>query len=122
MTERQILADILQSKRSIVFSFLFGSQAKGYANQRSDWDIAVYFSESPEKMEGWPIFELEAELSRAIGSNVQIITLNTLPPPVLGFQIIHEGQILTDKQEDRRLEVTAAILRQYHDWQYYQSR
>ena len=76
MAERQILADILQSKRSIILSFLFGSQAKGYANQRSDRDTV----------------------------------LNTLLPPVLGFQIINEGQILTDKQEDGRLEVTAAIL------------
>ena len=122
MTKRQKLIVFLESKQFIVFSILFGSQVKGYADKRSDWDIAVYFSEWPLKKVDWPIFELEAELSRVLGANVQIMALNTIPPPVLGFQIINEGQVLTDKQEDKRLEVTAAILRQYHYWQYYQNR
>ena len=122
MTARQKLIDVLEYKGNIVFAYLFGSQVKGYSDHRSDWDIAVYFSESPEKKSEWQVFELEAELSRAVGAVVQIISLNTSLPPLLGFEIIEEGQILTDKHEDVRLEVTAALLRQYHDWQYFQNR
>lgn len=122
MTARQKLVDILEYKGNIVFAYLFGSQARGYADHRSDWDIAVYFSESPEKKSEWQVFELEAELTRAVGAVVQIISLNTSLTPLLGFEIIEEGQILTDKQEDIRLEKTAALLRQYHDWQYFQNR
>jgi len=122
MTARQKLTDILEHKHNIVFAYLFGSHVKGYADHRSDWDIAVYFSELPEIKSDWQVFELEAELSRAIGSNVQIIPLNTSLPPLLGFEIIAEGQVLTDKHEDKRLEITTALLRQYHDWQYFQNR
>jgi hypothetical protein len=122
MTARQKLANILEQKCNIVFAYLFGSQIKGYADHRSDWDIAVYFSEFPEKKSNWQVFELEAELSQAIGSNVQIIPLNASLPPLLGFEIIEEGQVLTDKHEDKRLEITAALLRQYHDWHYFQNR
>ncbi|NUO09364.1 MAG: nucleotidyltransferase domain-containing protein [Candidatus Brocadia sp.] len=32
------------------FWYLFGSKVKGYANENSDWDIAVYFSESLENI------------------------------------------------------------------------
>lgn len=76
----------------------------------------MYFSESPEKKSNWQVFELEAELSRDIGSNVQIIPLNTSLSPLLGFEIIEEGQVLTDQHEDARLEITAALLGKYHDW------
>lgn len=122
MTARKKLIEILEQKRNIVFAYLFGSQVKGYADHRSDWDIAIYFSEPLEKKSNWQVFELEAELSRAIGSNVQIIPLNTSLPPLLGFEIIEEGQVLTDKHEDSRLEITAGLLRKYHDWHYFQNR
>jgi len=117
------LTEILNSKSHIVFAYLFGSRVKNYCNKRSDWDLAVCFSEPPENFGDWPAFELEAELSRAVESTVQVIILNKrLPPPVFGFQIISEGVILIERDENLRLEFENRILRQYYDWQYFLRR
>ena len=39
------LKEILNNQSSVIIAYLFGSRVKGYANEKSDWDIAVYFSE-----------------------------------------------------------------------------
>jgi predicted nucleotidyltransferase len=57
---------LLESKPYVEFAYLFGSQAKGQADDRSDWDIAVYFNKDPKKLPAWTIFSLEAGTSREI--------------------------------------------------------
>jgi predicted nucleotidyltransferase len=48
--DMRTLNEILRRRSSVVFAYLFGSKMKGYANTRSDWDIAVYFSKPEEKL------------------------------------------------------------------------
>lgn len=69
---------------------------KGYANKRSDRDIAVCFSESANKGGGWRTFELEAELSRSVGETVQVTILNRPLSPILDFEIVKNGLLLLD--------------------------
>jgi hypothetical protein len=116
------LIETLDSKSSVAFAYLFGSKVKGFATDRSDWDIAIYFSEPLEEVGHWPAFELEAELSRAVGSTVQVIVLNILPPPILGFQIVSSSVVLIDRDENRRMDFENRTLRQYYDWQYFLKR
>ena len=75
-----------------------------------------------EEVGRWPAFELEAELSRAVGSTVQVIVLNILPPPILGFQIVSNGVVLIDRDENLRMDFENRTLRQYYDWQYFLKR
>jgi predicted nucleotidyltransferase len=116
------LIEVLQRRSSVVFAYLFGLKVKGYANKRSDWDLAVYFSEPKEKDSRWPAFELEAELSRAVVATVQVTVLNTPIPPVLGFEIVKNGILLLDRDENLRMDFENRILRHYHDWQYFLQR
>ncbi len=116
------LVEILHGRFSVVFAYLFGSKVKGYANEKSDWDIAVYFSEPLEKIGQWPAFDLEAELSMAVGAKVQVIVLNTPLSPVLGFEIVKDGMVLLDRDENLRMEFENRILRHYYDWQYFLKR
>ncbi len=116
------LIETLDSKSSVAFAYLFGSKVKGFATDRSDWDIAIYFSEPLEVVGHWPAFDLEAELSRTVGSTVQVIVLNILPPPILGFQIVSSGVVLIDRDENRRMDFENRTLRQYYDWQYFLKR
>jgi len=122
MKQIKQLTKTLSANQSVIFAYLFGSRVKGYANERSDWDIAVYFSAPPEEMQGWPAFELEAQLTRAIGSQVQVIVLNREITPLLGFQIISEGHVIADRDENIRFEFENRILRQYYDYQYFLKR
>ena len=118
----QCLTEILRHQSSITFAYLFGSRVKGYANEKSDWDIAVYFTEPLENVGTWPVFELEAKLSRAVGTTVQITVLNTFLTPVFCFKIVSEGMLLIDKNEDMRMDFENRALRCYYDWQYFLKR
>lgn len=118
----QRLKETLRGQSSIIFAYLFGSRVKGHANEKSDWDIAVYFSEPLEHLGLWHVFELEAKLSRTVGATVQIAVLNNPLSPVFYFKIISDGIILINKNEDRRMDFENRVLRYYYDWQYFLKR
>ena len=120
--EKKAITQILNNRSDILFGYLFGSKAKGYANERSDWDIAVYFREPINPNGRWLEFELEAELSRPVGATVQVIVLNTPLNPVFGFEIMKDGIVLIDRNPNLRVEFENRILRQYYDWQYFLKR
>lgn len=116
------LSEALRKRSSVVFAYLFGSKVKGYASTKSDWDIAVYFSEPRGKASRWPAFELEAELSRAVGAAVQVTVLNDHLTPVFGFEIVKDGIVLLDRDKNLRMNFENRMLRQYYDWQYFLRR
>jgi predicted nucleotidyltransferase len=116
------MIEILHGQSSLAFAYLFGSKAKDYANQLSDWDIAVYFSDPMDKMGHWPAFDLEAKLAKAVGGVVQVTALNTLLSPLFGFEIVKDGVLLLDRDKNLRMEFENRILRYYHDWQYFLKR
>jgi predicted nucleotidyltransferase len=120
--EKKAIVQILSKRSDILFGYLFGSKAKGYANERSDWDIAVYFEEPLEKHGHWFEFKLEAQLSRAVGATVQVTVLNAPLPPVFGFEIIKHGIILLDRDPNFRMDFENRMMRHYHDWQYFLKR
>jgi predicted nucleotidyltransferase len=120
--EKKAIIEILNKKSDIVFAYIFGSKAKGYANEMSDWDIAVYFKEHSKRDSHWPEFILEAELSRTIGAPVQVIVLNKPLDPVFGFEIVKDSILLLDKRPNVRIDFENRILRHYHDWQYFLKR
>jgi predicted nucleotidyltransferase len=120
--EEKAIAQMLGKRSDIIFAYLFGSKVKGYANERSDWDIAVYFNTSIKQNGRWPAFQLEAELARIVKGPVQVIVLNTPLPPVFGFEIIKDGILLTDKHPNLRIDFEHRTLRHYHDWQYLLNR
>lgn len=113
---------VLKNNPFVEFAYLFGSQAKGAADYRSDWDIAVYFNRDTKKLPAWTVFSLEAETSRELSKEAQIITLNGLDSPVLIFQIIKDGMLLVDNNPEKRIIFEAQMLSKYHDWQYYLKR
>ena len=126
MLENEIkhIQDVLAKDTLILFAYLFGSRAKGIAGERSDWDIAVYTADKA----GQPVtaafpFYIEAEIAALLATNdVQVTILNSLESPLLGFEIINNGVLLIDKEEEKRIEFEARVLGQYHDWQYFLKR
>jgi predicted nucleotidyltransferase len=116
------IIELLNKQPHILFAYLFGSKAKGYANERSDWDVAIYTKESIKKNGLWPAFELEAQLSRAVKATVQVTILNTPLPPVFAFEILKDGILLIDRGPNLRMNFENKILRHYYDWQYFLKR
>jgi uncharacterized protein len=118
MTEStKTISRFLRINTFVDFAYLFGSQARGTADERSDWDIAVYYTKPPGKLPRWTTFYLEAEISREIGKEVQIVALNNIDSPVFLFQIIKNGVLLVDKNTEKRILFESHVLLRYCDWQ-----
>jgi len=107
----------------VMFAYLFGSRNTNKNNQRSDWDIAIYFNQYPVEKNPWIRFTIQAELSAILKTDaVDIIVLNTLEEPSLAFDIINNSTILLDKDPSRRIIYEAMVLNKYFDWQYFLKR
>lgn len=87
------ITELLKSKQSIKFAYIFGSFAKGKNRFGSDLDIAVFFEEEPDLLS---IGQLIVELEEVIGFKVDLVSLNNLyeKNPKLAYSIISEGIVL----------------------------
>jgi predicted nucleotidyltransferase len=120
--EIKLLIEMLNKRSHIIFAYLFGSRVKGYANEMSDWDIAIYLKTPLKESNRWPAFELEAEVSRIIGGTIQVIVLNNPLSPVFAFEILKDGIVLLDRDPNLRMDFENRMLRYYYDWQYFLKR
>lgn len=113
---------LLKGNPNVEFAYLFGSRAKGIADKRSDWDIAIYFKKDLKSLAKWTVFYLEAEISKEIGEEVQVTALNNLDSPVFLFQVINDGLLLIDNNPEKRILFETHVLKRYHDWNYFLKR
>ena len=84
--------------------------------------MAVYLKEPRKNYGHWPAFEIEAEMSSAIGAEVQATILNEPLSPLLGFEIIKHRIVLIDRDEELRMDFENRKLRNYFEWQYLSKR
>lgn len=87
------LKKFFQAKKEISLAFLFGSQAKGKASLRSDYDIAVWFKDSPslEKTE-----KLWGEIISLLDREVDLVVLNEARPTVAWAALRGKRLLLRD--------------------------
>jgi len=116
------IIETLKEDENIIFAYLFGSQIKGYANEKSDWDIAIYFVQNLKDKSLWYPFELEAKLAYLLKKEVQVVILNDITKPTFLFHIINEGILLVDKEKKLRLEFEMKVMRDYYDWKFFVNR
>ena len=88
------LKKYFNQRKDIAFSFLYGSRAKGYANQLSDVDIAVYFyplERHPIEFEEEAFYDGENEiwgdLQRLLKKEVELLVLNRVSASVAASAI-----------------------------------
>ncbi|MBQ0726850.1 MAG: nucleotidyltransferase domain-containing protein [Thalassolituus oleivorans] len=118
----QLLPQIMQLAQTnpeIDALYLYGSHAKGNANEHSDIDLAVIFSATEENhLKRDPLKQrLRPELL-AIDWNQQLgIPENTLSildlengPVPLGMAVLKTGKLLINKDTGRDFEVTGKIM------------
>jgi predicted nucleotidyltransferase len=87
----ETIASFLKSKQSILFAYLFGSQASGNVNPMSDLDVAVYTDSAATPNELWC---LQSEIMEAACiKRVDLIDLRRAPP-VLVYEIVSTGKLL----------------------------
>lgn len=107
----------IDSQYKIKFAYLFGSLARGEANNNSDIDIAIYFETEYSDLEDAYSRGAIIESGRAFFNKpVDIVSLNKVQL-LLKYEIIKNSIILKDSDERGSFESLA--LREYFDYKYY---
>lgn len=112
------LIAFLAAQPDVAAAYVFGSVARGEATPRSDLDIAVLLSPDPRSPEpGWKRQAALAEaLSRIADRPVDVVVLNDAPP-LLGHQVLREGQLIYERDPEARIEFEVRVGKIYADLQ-----
>lgn len=112
------LREILASRPEILFAFLFGSFARGRANNLSDVDVALYVDQDrmpPSGPYGYTS-DLIVELRRQLKREVDVIILNEAPL-ILRFHVLQEGKLLFCREPAVRIHFHEKTVRTFLDFQ-----
>ena len=88
---------LAQEDPSIEVVWLYGSRAKGTANESSDYDLAVAFTRPGEAGSGadvsYPCDELAYQWSIKTDAKISIVDINHAPA-ALAYTIISDGKVI----------------------------
>lgn len=111
------LEGYMQSRSEVLFSYLYGSYAKGSANRLSDVDVAVFVEEKslPDGLFDYKL-KLVAELSLVLKtSSVEVIVLNEASS-MLAHQVLKHGVLISSRNEKKRVEFISKAFNRYSDY------
>lgn len=103
----------LDSRKDVLFAYLFGSLAKGKSSPLSDVDVAVFFQgeDFTEKR-----IEILGELNKILKTDeVDLVILNTAPL-TLKMKIIQDKTVLADNEPFTRHVFESATIRTFLDF------
>lgn len=113
--EKSVLR-IFESYPEIKLVYLFGSTAKGNRGPMSDYDFAVFLGSKDKKMIARTQFQLMDDLSRCLKTDrVDVIMLDLVDATELKYNIIHEGQLIFEREPFRVL-FEPRVLNEYFDF------
>lgn len=99
-------------------AYLFGSQATGHANEKSDVDIAVLLSSGLSKEERFDVrIRLIGLFSKAFHKDADVVVLNDVSSLFFQYIILREGRLIYAKSESTRLDFSIKTLGRYFDFQ-----
>ena len=105
-------------KYNAVFVYLFGSQATGKADEKSDFDFAVMLPEKGGKNKRFSIrLKMMTELSEILNyKKVDVIILNDVSSLLFKYAIIYEGKVIYENKPDQRVDYATYIQSEYFDF------
>jgi len=111
------LATHFADSREVMALYLFGSYARGEADQLSDVDIALLLRPNLPRETMWRLgLRLNAEVCNILGTeDVDVIVLNTAPLEAQ-FEIIRTGKLLHSSDENIRTEYEVQMMNAYWDF------
>lgn len=95
-------------------AYLFGSVARGEAKPWSDLDLGLLYSTDPPRTLAALPTELTAELTRALGAEVDLVVLNRAPVDLV-HRVLRDGILVVDADRSRRIAFEVASRNAYWD-------
>ncbi len=75
MIELSILKEYFEKEQEVILAFLFGSYAKGFEMEESDFDVGVYFKDYSQKEED----RIWSDVTKIAKKEVDLVCLNEAP-------------------------------------------
>jgi len=112
-TLQKNLEEFSLEQEDFLLVFLFGSFARGFGTDESDVDVAIMFKKVPDFYE---LCDLEDQLSRCAGKEVDIVTLNTASP-IIRMQVLRYG-VLVKRDKRTYNDFFVSTFNEYNDLKY----
>ena len=103
----------LESRKDVLFAYLFGSLSKGKLSPLSDVDVAVFLREGDLSDKRLEILGNLIEILKT--DEVDLVILNTAPLP-LRMRIIQDKTLLADNEPFARHVFESATIRTFLDF------
>ncbi len=115
------LKNILEKDRRIIYAYLFGSYAGGYAWKESDVDVAVRLKEDIRDFAEYLKIKIKIEdMLKEIGREVDVVIINSEFCSLgMKFEIISEGKLIFCRDKYVWEEDLCKIMALYHDFREY---
>lgn len=116
-------SSLFEKKDYVDLVYLFGSEARGVANKRSDIDLAVQIS---EVINAKRYFFLRLEMMNELqdysgGRTIDLVILNNANPR-LRHQILKYGKIIFQRTTSTKLKFEIATRKLYFDYLYFSEK
>lgn len=108
-----LLTKALDTERSVVVAYLFGSFVHGRTNAESDIDVALLFRDDALP-DGLHLLDLATRLSCALTRDIDIVCLNTAGP-VIAMQVLRKGERIVERDAKARVDFEAHVTGRYDD-------
>jgi len=112
-TLQKNLEEFSLQQENFLLVFLFGSVARGIDTDESDVDVAIMFEKVPDF---YKLGDLEDQLSRCAGKEVDILTSNTASP-IIKMQVLRHG-VLVKRDKRAYNEFFVSTFNAYNDLKY----
>jgi hypothetical protein len=108
------LAAFFDAAPSAVAVYLFGSHARGDADESSDVDVAVLFDVPPASTLTGGRLSLEGDLERRLRRPVDLVVLNDASADLV-HRVLRDGRIVVDRDRAARLRFEVRRRNDYFD-------
>lgn len=105
------LIKALEAFPEVELAVSFGSEARGEATRGSDVDIGVQLKDKSLGV----LQRLEVLLGRAVGREVDLVSLDE-SPPLLRFEIARDGKLLLERRPHAWTDFRARAMVDWWDW------
>jgi predicted nucleotidyltransferase len=111
---KHLIAERLGTAPNVAAVYLFGSRARGVARPDSDVDLGILYQVTPRATLLEQPFELQTQLSSALGKPVDVVVMNTAPVDLV-HRILRDGELLLEPDKSRRIAFEVQARNAYFD-------
>lgn len=102
------------TQKDVVAAYLFGSYAKNRQTKRSDLDIGVIFTKSPDSYNRQ--FEIANDLDKILdGPPVDVRELSFKSSPVFLMSVLKNAKLITENDRSRRIIFEVKTMQEFSD-------